>query len=164
MLADACAQDGAEFAKRYSGYFNLTYGIIHANNPAVEGTLLATAFSQNAATELPLAMRGGRLIFSQFQQCRYFEGDMDYFYNGGLNPFGSFQTPGSVNISFFESVDPDFAKDLSAAVLVRGRHGTARPAMPRAMSLSPRPASSPGSRSSKAWTDWRVQRPPLRRR
>jgi hypothetical protein len=100
------------FAQNYYDYFKLIYGHLLADGQNYR-VLIASYFMRNAPGDLPITSRGGRLMFSQFQDCQYYEGDLDYF-SGTGNPFyalGSPQKPNSFDVSYLQAVDPNFAKD-----------------------------------------------------
>jgi hypothetical protein len=111
VLTGACTKDGARFAADYGSYFLYVYGGLSLDNPAFVEPLNSTNFLRNAPNELPIASRGGKLVLSRFEDCQYYEGEFDFFFNGGINPWGSFQKPGSIDITYFENSDADFAKD-----------------------------------------------------
>jgi len=76
----ACQLSGLPFATAYYLYYYDAYGSVDSDGPSSKLNLKPTLFMINAAEELPLASRGGKLLFDQFEDCKYYEGELDYFF------------------------------------------------------------------------------------
>jgi hypothetical protein len=108
-LREICEQTGLRFAVKFAQYFALTYGYIRTDDSDAEQVMRDPRnFMRKSPSELPIAARDLRIVFSQLQECQYYQGELEYFFQPGLNPWGSFQRPNSVDISFFDVLASDF--------------------------------------------------------
>ncbi|RIK97048.1 MAG: hypothetical protein DCC74_08650 [Proteobacteria bacterium] len=130
LLKKGCAQDGLRFANAYMAYHQAAYG----DMPTPKGVEYVAAlthpvlYMRNATANLPVEKVAGTLWLGRVKDCTYYEGEIDYFFNGGLNYWGTLPTPGSNTITFFtQSLDKSFAEGAATRCpLADVRTGRAR--------------------------------------